>query len=101
MKGSAKSSGLLRRLHQLLPDSELSVVNERTWHSVTFSGVQVCISVILHSAQHADCATCFEQALPEHEFDLCGQLVADIAVIETVAGENQHRLMIDALILDD
>lgn len=101
MSCGTKSSGLLRALRQLLPEAALSVIHERPWHSLTFSGAQVCVSAILQRGFDAEFVNRFEQALPEYEFNLRGQLVADIAVIEMVAGENPVRLMIDALLLDD
>lgn len=101
MSSSAKSLGLMRALRQLLPEATLSVIHERPWHSLTFSGSQICISAILHSGYSAEFVTRITQTLPEHEFELSGQLVADIAAIEMTSGENPGRLMIDALLLDD
>jgi hypothetical protein len=91
----------MRALRQLLPQATLSVIHERPWHSLTFSGSQICISAILHTGYNAEFVTRIAQILPEHEFELSGQLVADIAVIEMASGENPGRLMIDALLLDD
>lgn len=101
MSCGTNSGNLLRELRRMLPGATLSVIHERSWQSLTFSGVQVCMSVNLHSGYDADFATRFARALPKHEFDLRSQLVADIAVIEMVADENPVRLMIDALVLDD
>ena len=101
MSNSGKARGMLRALRQLLPDATMSVIHERPWHSLTFSGVQVFISAILHSGYNAEFVTRITQTLPEHEFELSGQLVADIAVIEMASVENPGRLMIDALLLDD
>jgi hypothetical protein len=39
--------------------------------------------------------------LPEHRFDLKGQLVADIAVILTGFSPSENQFIIDALLLDD
>ena len=101
MSSSTKSKGIVRALQQLLPAATLSLIHERPWHSLTFSGVQVCISLVLPGVRHADIAARFADELPEYEFNLRGQLVADIAVLETVVSESQRRLMIDALLLDD
>lgn len=101
MTATAKSIGLLRALRHMLPDAELSVIHQRPWHSLTFSGAQICISLVLTGEQHTRRAARFALELPKHEFDLAGQLVADIAVIETACGENQSRLMIDTLLLDE
>lgn len=101
MKCSAKCNGLLHALRQLLPAGTVSVIHERPWHSLTFSGVQVCISVILQSGTNAEFITRLAHVLPEYEFNLRNQLVADIAVIEMGTHEEPVRLMIDALLLDD
>jgi hypothetical protein len=96
-----KAEGLLRALRAILPGAEISVICERPWHSLTFSGVQICCSVILQVGHGAGKAATFTRDLPEHEFDLPGQLVADIAVVDGAPAAAGHRLMIDALVLDD
>lgn len=92
---------LLRALRDILPDAEIRVIHERPWHSLTFSGAQICMSVALRGNSHASRAAAFDRTLPTHEFDLQGQLVADIAVIERSGGDNETRLLIDALVLED
>ena len=94
---ASKSNGLMRALRELLPTSALVLIHERNWHSLTFSGVQVCISAKVCD----DDASKMSDMLPEHQFDLKGQLVADIAVIQTGFSPSQNQFIIDALLLDD
>lgn len=101
MNYGVKSNGLLHALRQMAPYAELSVTGERQWHSITFSGVQVCIAMTLSTGKHAANANRLVHDLPEHEFVLNGQMVADIAVIECVTADHQSRLVVDALLLDD
>jgi len=89
----------MRALHPMLPEAKFRIIHERPWHSLTFAGTQICISAMgvdtsAETAQH------FMQYIPDHEFDLSGQLVADIAVTETCFMEGQPCLVIDALLLD-
>lgn len=97
MTDASKSKGLLRALRALLPTSAQVLIHERNWHSLTFSGVQVCISAKVSD----DDASIISEILPEYQFDLKGQLVADIAVIQTGFGPGQNQFLIDALLLDD
>lgn len=96
-----KSDGLLRALRELLPEAAISVLHERPWHSLTFSGVQICCGVILPVGSRTNQGAAFARDLPGHEFNLRGQLVADIAVVDSAPDTARHRLMVDALVLDD
>lgn len=100
MSGSVKSSGLIRALRQLVLGAALSVIDDQPWHSITFSGVRVCLSMRLPAGDQADFVSRFKSELPGIEFDLCGQLVADIEVIEEIICEDRIQLVISALLLD-
>lgn len=100
MSRSAKSSGLIRALRQLMPYATLSVIDERPWHSMTFSGVHTSIAVTLIVEHQGDFVARFKRELPETEFALGDQLVADIAVTGETSNKNQLCLTIDALLLD-
>ena len=100
MSRHSNASRLLRALQPMLPEASFRIIHERPWHSLTFAGTQICISVLvadssMENAQH------FMQYLPDHEFNLSGTLVADIAVTETCCDTGQQGLVIDALVLDD
>ena len=75
-------------------------MHERPWHSLTFSGAQICLSVALPITA-AEQRSAVAQLLEDHEFSLPSQLVADIAITETAIFDGQYRLIIDALLLED
>lgn len=101
MTGAARHTALLRALRQLLPDAILSVTQERPWHSLTFNGTQFCLSAVIVGKGHHTVAAAYARILPEFEFKLGGQLVADIAVGEQITVGGQSNLVIHILLLDD
>src|SRR5690606_40953640 len=60
---------------------------ERSWASVTFAGARHRIELAFEGAEAVEAGELFIALLPEHEFALPGQLVADAAVTEV-----EHRL---------
>ena len=83
-----------------MPQASITILHERPWHSLTFSGAQICLSVAL-PVTAAEQRSAVAQLLDDHEFSLPSQLVADIAITETAIFDGQYRLIIDALLLDD
>jgi len=61
--------------------------SETAWASVTFAGARHRLVLAFEGASAIDAGELFIACLPEHEFDLPGQLVADAAVTEV-----DHRL---------
>ncbi|HQS12922.1 MAG: hypothetical protein B7Y62_05165 [Sphingomonadales bacterium 35-56-22] len=91
---------LVRALQALLPQARIAILHERPWHSLTFNGAQICLSVALPITA-AEQRSAVAQLLEDHEFSLPSQLVADIAITETAIFDGQYRLIIDALLLED
>ena len=91
---------LVRALQALMPQASIAILHERPWHSLTFSGVQICLSVALPITA-AEQRSAVAQLLEDHEFSLPSQLVADIAITETAIFDGQYRLIIEALLLED
>jgi len=60
---------------------------EKRWASVTFTGARHRIELLFEGADGVDAGELFIALLPEHEFAIQGQLVADAAVTEV-----DHRL---------
>lgn len=100
MTDQSSSRGLVRALQALLPQASITILHERPWHSLTFSGAQICLSVALPITA-AEQRSAVAQLLEDHEFSLPSQLVADIAITETAIFDGQYRLIIDALLLED
>ena len=55
---------------------------EKTWASVTFAGARHRLTLAFDGADAIVAGELFIALLPEHEFDILGQLVADAAVTE-------------------
>jgi hypothetical protein len=100
MTRKTPSRSLVRALQALTPQASITILHERPWHSLTFSGAQICLSVALPITA-AEQRSAFAQLLEDHEFSLSSQLVADIAITETAILGGQYRLIIDALVLED
>ena len=83
---------------------ELVRHSERAWASVTFSGSKHSVVLAFVGAEALAAGENFIEALPEHEFTLPRQLVADAAVVrvEHIALP-QPRLVVEAelLVLDE
>lgn len=61
---------------------------EKAWASVTFAGARHSLALLFAGAEAVAAGERFIAALPEHEFALPGQLVADATVTEV-----DHRLV--------
>ena len=60
---------------------------ESAWASITFAGTRHKLVLEFTGSEAVEAGECFIAFLPEHEFTLPGQLVADAAVTEV-----DHRL---------
>ena len=61
--------------------------DEKSWASVTFAGTRHRVELAFEGAEAVEAGECFIAFLPEHEFAIPGQLVADAAVTAV-----DHRL---------
>ncbi len=61
--------------------------DEKSWASITFAGTRHRLELVFEGAEAIEAAELFIAFLPEHEFDIPGQLVADAAVTAV-----DHRL---------
>ena len=61
--------------------------SETSWASVTFAGARHRLELAFESEEAIEAGELFIALLPEHEFDIPGQLVADAAVTAV-----DHRL---------
>jgi hypothetical protein len=64
--------------------------SEKAWASVTFSGTRHRIELRFCGAEAVEAGECLIAFLPEHEFAIPGQLVADAAVTDV-----EHKLLPD------
>lgn len=76
---------------------------ERPWASVTFNGTRHTIALAFTGAEAVAAGEVFIAALPEHEFTIPGQLVAEAAVVSVDHEVLAERLAIevDLLLLEE
>ena len=61
---------------------------EKAWASITFAGTRHSLAILFAGEEAMDAGEEFVAALPDHEFAIPGQLVADAGVVEV-----EHRLL--------
>ncbi|MBC7159040.1 MAG: hypothetical protein H5U21_03205 [Porphyrobacter sp.] len=77
---------------------------ERSWASITFAGTRHQIDLSFDGAAAVEAGERFIAHLPEHLFDIPGQLVADAAVVSVdhrLSPEPQMRVCTEVLLLED
>lgn len=83
---------------------ELIRHGECPWASVTFSGTRHTVLLRFSGAEAVTAAERFIDALPDHEFTIPRQLVADAAVVSvnhTAAPDPWMEVEVELLLLDD
>lgn len=77
---------------------------EKNWASVTFAGTRHRIVLVFDGAEAADAGEHFIDALPDHEFTIPRQLVADASVVEvdhTIAPATRMVVTCEVLMLEE
>jgi hypothetical protein len=85
-------------------DAELIRHTERSWASITFSGTRHAMVLAFTGAQAVAAGERFIAALPDHEFTIPRQLVAEATVASvdhTVLPEPKLVVEIEMLLLED
>ena len=67
---------------------QLLAQSERAWASITFAGARHGFTLLFAGEDAVAAGERFIAALPDHEFALAGQLVADATITEV-----EHRLL--------
>lgn len=84
--------------------AELLRHGERAWASATFAGTRHTIAVQFTGASAMEAGERLIAALPDHEFDVPGHLVADATVSEashTLLPEPTLTVELEVLLLED
>lgn len=84
--------------------AELAHHVERGWASVTFSGARHTLSLVFSGAEAVAAGEDFIAALPDHEFAIPRQLVADAVVVcadHALLPEPKLSVEIELLLLED
>lgn len=93
---------------ELLADALLALANgkghvashsEKSWASITFAGARHRVELVFEGESEVEAGECFIAFLPEHEFTIRGQLVADAVVIEVDSTAQPPRLAVTCEIL--
>lgn len=83
---------------------ELVRHSERNWASITFAGTRHSVVIAFTGAEAVAAGEAFIDALPEHEFAIPRQLVADAAVVavdHTALPEPRLEVTAELLLLED
>ena len=78
--------------------------SEKSWASVTFAGTRHRLDLAFEGADAVEAAESFIACLPEHEFAIPKQLVADAAVVEVdhrIGPDPRMDVRIELLLLDE
>ena len=84
--------------------AEIASHSEKSWASVTFAGTRHRLDLAFAGAEAVEAAESFIAWLPEHEFVIPRQLVADAAVIEVdhrIGPDPRMDVRIELLLLDE
>ena len=84
--------------------AELLRHSERSWASVTFSGTRHSVVLAFTGEEAVAAGEALIDALPDHEFSIPGQLVADAAVVRvdhTALPEPRLEVEVEVLMLDE
>lgn len=77
---------------------------ETAWASITFSGKRHSVRLAFEGVEAAEAGERLVAALPDHEFHIPGQLVADATVSEVdhrLLPDERLELLIEVLMLDE
>ena len=78
--------------------------SEKAWASITFAGARHSFALVFTGEDAVAAGEQFVADLPDHEFALPGQLVADAAIVEVehrVAPNPRMVVQCDLLLLED
>lgn len=76
---------------------------ERSWASITFAGTRHQVDMLFEGDEAVEAGECLIAFLPEHEFAIPGQLVADAAIteVDSVLHPPQLRVKCELLMLEE
>ena len=100
------AADLLREALQGLAGGQAQIASHRehAWASITFAGTRHRLELLFEGPAGIAAGEHFIDQLPEHEFDIPRQLVADAAVMEVdhrLAPEPRLTVAVELLLLED
>ena len=78
--------------------------HEMAWASITFNGKRHSLRIVFDGVEATEAGERLIAALPDHEFHIPGQLVADATVSEAehrLLPDERLEVLIEVLMLDD
>ena len=78
--------------------------SEKAWASITFAGTRHLLALVFAGADAVDAGEHFVAELPDHEFAIPGQLVADATIVEVehrIAPDPRMVVQCELLLLED
>lgn len=99
---SARLRGELQALAE--GHAEIRKHSEKSWASVTFAGTRHRLDLAFAGEEAVEAAENFIAFLPEHEFSVRGQLVADAAVVSVdhrIGPDPRMDVQVELLLLDE
>lgn len=96
LKGRRGPRERLREALLALAEDQAEIIlhDETSWASITFSGTRHTIRLAFEGAQAVGAGERFIAALPDHEFMIPGQLVADATIASVEHSLLPHSRMI-------
>ena len=92
---------LSQALLALLPDTKITARSERDWHSATFAGIRLRLTLVVPVTTQNSVIKEFCERLPEYEFDLRRRFVADIHIEQqSRLADGSTEIVIEALLID-
>lgn len=79
---------------------EIELVRQRSWASVTFTGIRYCFRLISIDGWSDDQKAALSERLAAHEFDLRSHFVAN-CIVKDVGLDHPTALGIELLLVDD
>lgn len=73
--------------------------DEKSWASITFAGTRHRLDLVFDGAEAVEAGELFMVFLPEHEFEIPGQLVADATVTAVDHRREPPRLQVSCELL--
>jgi len=99
-------SDTLRRALMEMAENQATIIDhkERSWASITFAGTRHQLDLVFEGTDAVEAAERFITNLPEHLFEIPGQLVADATVISVdhqLGPDPRMQVCTEVLLLED
>ncbi len=80
-------------------DAAITTVISRPWASATFVGRKLRMTLRLEGEDSGERASALASRLPRHDFDIAGQIVADVQIDEQYRGTRADGSAFAALVM--